>query len=223
MTQGGGGTHTFLFTDIEGSTRLIQAKADIYPRLLSEHRQLIGEAVRAADGRIFGTEGDALFCVFESPVAAVAAAAAAQRALTGHEWPPEGEIRVRMGIHSGDRCNGRFEDAEQGVTLGAEDAAVRRSDCLADELAMFAEQARVYVGLGLNQARRALDVGKQEGVRSAAALGHGDSSSSSMPGQARPCVLSGDTAVATAGMASSRNVPSISWARSRAPPRLSSR
>ncbi len=53
-------------------------------------------------GRIFGTEGDALFCVFDSPAAAVVAAATAQRALAGHEWPADSEIRVRMGIHTGE-------------------------------------------------------------------------------------------------------------------------
>jgi len=101
MTQANG-THTFLFTDIEGSTRLIQAQAEVYPRLLAEHRQLIGDAVTAEGGRIFGTEGDALFCVFDSPLKAITAAAAAQRALAGHGWPPEAEIRVRMGVHTGE-------------------------------------------------------------------------------------------------------------------------
>jgi predicted ATPase/class 3 adenylate cyclase len=92
---------TFLFSDIEGSTRLIQALADDYPRLLAEHRALIGAAVNAHHGRIFGTEGDALFCVFDAPAAAIGAAADAQRALAGHDWPAGGQIKVRMGVHSG--------------------------------------------------------------------------------------------------------------------------
>jgi predicted ATPase/class 3 adenylate cyclase len=96
------GTLSFLFSDIEGSTRMIQALADDYPRLLAEHRQLIGTAVEANGGRIFGTEGDALFCVFSSPLAAVQAAAQAQRALGAHAWPAAGEIRVRIGVHTGD-------------------------------------------------------------------------------------------------------------------------
>jgi predicted ATPase/class 3 adenylate cyclase len=102
VTDNAGATHTFLFTDIEGSTRLIQAQAEAYPRLLAEHRKLIGDAVTDQAGRIFGTEGDALFCVFDSPAAAVTAAAAAQRALAGHEWPADSGIRVRMGIHTGE-------------------------------------------------------------------------------------------------------------------------
>ena len=102
MNQPGSATHTFLFTDIEGSTRLIQAHADTYPELLAEHRQLIAEAVLAEGGRIFGTEGDALFCVFDAPLAAVRAAADAQRRLAAHGWPEGAEIRVRMGVHTGD-------------------------------------------------------------------------------------------------------------------------
>jgi len=95
-------TPTFLFSDIEGSTRLIQQLGAEYPRVLADHRRLIADAVSGNGGSIFGTEGDALFCAFPSPAAAVAAAAAAQRALAEHEWPEGGEIRVRMGIHTGE-------------------------------------------------------------------------------------------------------------------------
>ncbi len=94
-------TPTFLFSDIEGSTRLIQQLGDAYPGVLAEHRRLIGDAVTSNGGSIFGTEGDALFCAFASPVGAVSAAAAAQRALGEHEWPVDAEIKVRMGIHTG--------------------------------------------------------------------------------------------------------------------------
>src|SRR6187200_780811 len=102
MSASGPETHTFLFTDIEGSTRLIQAQAQAYPSLLAEHRRLISEQVAVNGGRIFGTEGDALFCVFDSPTAAISAAAQAQRALAGHQWPVDGEIRVRIGVHTGE-------------------------------------------------------------------------------------------------------------------------
>jgi predicted ATPase/class 3 adenylate cyclase len=96
------GTSTFLFTDIEGSTRLIQALGERYPALLDEHRALITEAVEAAGGRIFGSEGDALFCAFPSATGALNAAANAQRSLAEHSWPEGAEIRVRIGIHSGE-------------------------------------------------------------------------------------------------------------------------
>ncbi|HYI22899.1 MAG TPA: adenylate/guanylate cyclase domain-containing protein [Candidatus Limnocylindrales bacterium] len=94
-------TPTFLFSDIEGSTRLIQHLGDEYATVLAEHRRLIGEAITSNGGNIFGTEGDALFCAFGSPVGAVSAAAAAQRRLSDHAWPADAEIKVRMGIHTG--------------------------------------------------------------------------------------------------------------------------
>lgn len=96
------GTSTFLFTDIEGSTRLVQALGERYGALLDVHRSLITAAVEAAGGRVFGSEGDALFSVFPSATAGITAAAAAQRQLIGHAWPGDGEIKVRMGLHTGE-------------------------------------------------------------------------------------------------------------------------
>jgi predicted ATPase/class 3 adenylate cyclase len=96
------GTVTFLFTDIEGSTRLFERAPDLYPVLLDAHRRLLVEAVDAADGAVFGTEGDALFAAFASAAAGIAAATAGQRAMAGHPWPEGHEIRVRMGIHTGE-------------------------------------------------------------------------------------------------------------------------
>ena len=95
-------TSTFLFTDIEGSTRLIQALGDAYADLLDVSRQLIGEAVELNGGRVFGSEGDALFAAFSSASSAIAAGAAAQRALGAHQWGEGSEIRVRIGIHTGE-------------------------------------------------------------------------------------------------------------------------
>ncbi len=93
------GTVTFLFTDIEGSTRLVQAHPDVYPSLLERHRELVRGACRA--GVEFGSEGDALFFAFATAGDAVSAAAAAQRALVGERWLPDAEIRVRMGVSTG--------------------------------------------------------------------------------------------------------------------------
>ncbi len=97
----GPSTPTFLFSDIEGSTRLIQQLGDDYAGVLAEHRRLIGGAVATNGGKIFGSEGDALFCAFGAPAGAISAAASAQRALSEHEWPVDAEIKVRMGIHTG--------------------------------------------------------------------------------------------------------------------------
>lgn len=102
MPPGTAGTTTFLFTDIEGSTRLLQALGAAYGPLLDQHRVLLAGAIAAAGGRIFGTEGDAVFSSFATATAALVAAADGQRALAGHPWPDNGRIRVRMGIHTGE-------------------------------------------------------------------------------------------------------------------------
>jgi predicted ATPase/class 3 adenylate cyclase len=96
------GTLTFLFTDLEGSTRLLQAVGPAYGDLLAVHRELIRGPVRSAGGVEFGTEGDAVVAEFTSAAGAVAGAAAAQRALAPHPWPPDAVIRVRMGVHTGE-------------------------------------------------------------------------------------------------------------------------
>jgi predicted ATPase/class 3 adenylate cyclase len=96
------GTVTFLFTDIEGSTRLVQALGDGYPPVLAEQRRMIAEAIHSNDGVLFGSEGDALFAAFAGAASALRAAAAAQHALGAHVWRDGIELRVRMGIHTGD-------------------------------------------------------------------------------------------------------------------------
>ncbi|MGH8874423.1 MAG: adenylate/guanylate cyclase domain-containing protein, partial [Acidimicrobiia bacterium] len=95
------GTVTFLFTDIEGSTRLLQEQGNIYPELLERHARLIRAAVADAGGVEVSTEGDAFFCVFSSAPAALTAAVMAQRALVSHPWPEGCAVRARMGLHTG--------------------------------------------------------------------------------------------------------------------------
>jgi predicted ATPase/class 3 adenylate cyclase len=96
------GTVTFLFTDIEGSTRLLTDAGSGYGALLEAHRGLIRRAVLGTGGSIFGFEGDAVFAVFDRAGAAIAAAADMQRALLEHPWPNGRQVRVRAGIHSGE-------------------------------------------------------------------------------------------------------------------------
>jgi predicted ATPase/class 3 adenylate cyclase len=90
------GTVTFLFTDIEGSTRLLHEHGDAYADLLAEHRLALRAAVEANGGVEVDTQGDAFFVAFPSAGQAAAAAEAAQEALAG------GPIRVRMGLHTGE-------------------------------------------------------------------------------------------------------------------------
>jgi predicted ATPase/class 3 adenylate cyclase len=96
------GTVTFLFTDIEGSTRLLQMLGEEWNSVLGDHNRLLRGSIREAGGVDVRTEGDSFFAVFRSASAAVAAAAGAQQALAGHPWPPEAPIRVRMGMHTGE-------------------------------------------------------------------------------------------------------------------------
>ena len=96
------GTVTFLFTDIEGSTRLLQRLGDRYTGLLEDHGELLRSAFRAAGGYPVSTEGDSFFVVFQSAPAAVEGAGEAQRALEAHDWPDGERVRVRMGLHTGE-------------------------------------------------------------------------------------------------------------------------
>ena len=90
------GTVTFLFTDVEGSTRLLHEHGAAYADLLAEHRRVLREAFVARDGVEVDTQGDAFFVAFAGATDAVAAATDARDALAS------GPIRVRMGIHTGE-------------------------------------------------------------------------------------------------------------------------
>jgi predicted ATPase/class 3 adenylate cyclase len=97
------GTVTFLFTDIEGSTRLLQHVGhQRYRELLEEHRRLLRSAFTAHGGVEVETEGDGFFVAFGQASDAVAACLEAQRAVVSHDWPDGIEIRVRMGAHTGE-------------------------------------------------------------------------------------------------------------------------
>ena len=92
---------TFLFTDIEGSTGLLQRLGTAYAAVLQRHRKLIGGAVRDNGGRVVDCRGDEFFAVFDDGAAAAAAAVAAQLALIDEPWPDGASVRVRMGLHRG--------------------------------------------------------------------------------------------------------------------------
>jgi DNA-binding SARP family transcriptional activator len=95
------GAVTFLFTDIEGSTALVKRLRSRYGEVLAEHARLLREAFTTHAGREVDTQGDSFFVAFHTARDAVLAAVAAQRALAEQEWPDGTEIRVRMGIHTG--------------------------------------------------------------------------------------------------------------------------
>jgi predicted ATPase/class 3 adenylate cyclase len=96
------GTVTLLFSDIEASTQLLQRTGDAYVDLLAEHRRLLAEAFDRNGGFQVDSDGDSHFVAFGSAGDAAAAAADVQRALAEHQWPEGSEIRVRIGLHSGE-------------------------------------------------------------------------------------------------------------------------
>lgn len=96
------GTVTFLFTDVERSTELVQRLGDsAYSRLLDTHRALLRAAFTAHHGREVDTQGDAFFVVFADARDAVRAALAIQETLATHAWPSGASLRVRIGLHTG--------------------------------------------------------------------------------------------------------------------------
>ena len=114
---------TMLFTDIEGSTRLLNRLGPAYADVLAAHRGILRAAFERAGGRELGTEGDSFFVVFESAAAGLTAAAEGQQELERHAWPDGVRLRVRMGLHTGHPES--FEDDLVGldVHLGARVAA----------------------------------------------------------------------------------------------------
>jgi class 3 adenylate cyclase len=96
------GTVTFLFSDIEGSTRLLEQLGDRYAEMLREHRRILRERLGEANGQEIDTQGDAFFFSFERAKNAVSGAVAAQRALAAHDWPDGLAVKTRMGLHTGE-------------------------------------------------------------------------------------------------------------------------
>ncbi|HSC72677.1 MAG TPA: adenylate/guanylate cyclase domain-containing protein [Gaiellaceae bacterium] len=96
------GTVTFLFTDIEGSTALLRELGDRYADVLGRERSILRETLTDAGGREIDTQGDAFFFSFTRARDAVAGAVAAQRALAEHAWPGGVDVKVRMGLHTGE-------------------------------------------------------------------------------------------------------------------------
>ncbi|HEX6484644.1 MAG TPA: adenylate/guanylate cyclase domain-containing protein [Ktedonobacteraceae bacterium] len=96
------GTLTLFFTDIEGSTRLLQQLGDKYASVLRDCRRLLRTAFQLGNGYEVDTQGDAFFVVFERALDAVTSAITAQRVLFTTDWPDEVQVRVRIGIHTGE-------------------------------------------------------------------------------------------------------------------------
>jgi predicted ATPase/class 3 adenylate cyclase len=140
------GTVTFLFTDIEGSTRLVQQLGtEQWSKLLERHRELLRHAIRSHGGVEVGTEGDGLFAAFPLPAEAVAAAAEAQLALAAEPWPEDARIRVRMGLHTGE---GRLDADETYVGADVHRAA-RIAAAGHGEQVVLSDATRILVGVDI--------------------------------------------------------------------------
>ena len=151
-----GGTVTFLFTDIEGSTRLLQQLGDGYGDVVRDHRLLLREHLGAKGGTEVDTQGDAFFYSFSRAREAVAGAVAAQLALGAHDWPDGAEVRVRMGLHTGEPSVG-----DEGY-LGLDVVRAARI-CSAGHggQILLSETTRVLLGNDLPEGVAVVDLGEQ--------------------------------------------------------------
>jgi class 3 adenylate cyclase len=151
-----GGTVTFLFTDIEGSTRLLQELGDGYGEVVRDHRRLLRERLGEQGGAEVDTQGDAFFYSFPRARDAVAGAVSAQRALAEHDWPERAEVRVRMGLHTGEPSVG-----EEGY-LGLDVVRAARI-CSAGHggQILISETTRVLLGNDLPDGVAVVDLGEQ--------------------------------------------------------------
>src|SRR5262249_4288834 len=95
------GTVTFLFTDIEGSTRLWEVYPEAMRQALARHDSSLRQTIANRGGHVFKTMGDAFYAVFSSAVDAVCAALDAQGALLAEEWGEVGAVRIRIALHTG--------------------------------------------------------------------------------------------------------------------------
>jgi predicted ATPase/class 3 adenylate cyclase len=149
------GTVTFLFTDIEGSTRLLEQFPEQYARILEEQRQILRGAFARWHGQEVDTQGDAFFVVFDRATEAINCAIDAQHSLAEHAWPEGVRVRVRMGLHTGlpVRTPGGYIGMD--VHRAARIAAAGHGGQV-----LLSEDTRRLVEAGLPEGTRLKDLGK---------------------------------------------------------------
>lgn len=157
MSQLPDGTVTFVFTDIEGSTKLLQELGDeAYGQVTNDHRRLLRETFGACGGTEIDTQGDAFFFSFPRARDAVSAAVDAQRALRDHAWPEGREVRVRMGIHTGEPHMGEEGYLGMDVVRAARISAAGHGGQI-----LISETTRALVGNKLPDGVDVHDLGQQ--------------------------------------------------------------
>ena len=147
---------TFLFTDIEGSTRLLQELGDEYGQVVTDHRRLLRDVFAAAGGREVDTQGDAFFYSFTRARDAVRGAVDGQRALASHAWPQDAEVRVRMGLHTGEPHVGDEGYVGMDVVRAARICSAGHGGQI-----LVSETTRALVGNDLPDGVTVRDLGKQ--------------------------------------------------------------
>lgn len=156
MTQHAG-TVTFAFTDIEGSTKLLQELGDeSYATVARDHRRLVREAFGEHGGSEVDTQGDAFFYSFPRARDAVAGAVAAQRALRDHTWPEGCRVSVRMGLHTGEPHIG--EEGYLGLDVVR---AARIASAGVGGQILISETTRSLIGNVLPDGVAVLDLGEK--------------------------------------------------------------
>jgi class 3 adenylate cyclase len=149
------GTVTFLFTDIEGSTRLLQELGDRYGEVVRDHHRIMREHLGASGGSEIDTQGDAFFYSFPRARDAVAGAVAAQRALAEHDWPV-GAVRVRMGLHTGEPTVGEEGYVGLDVVRAARICSAGHGGQI-----LLSETTRALLGNDLPEGVSVVDLGRQ--------------------------------------------------------------
>ncbi|MGH3111582.1 MAG: adenylate/guanylate cyclase domain-containing protein [Gaiellaceae bacterium] len=144
MTALPSGTVTFVFSDIEGSTGLLKRLDERYADLIGEHRRILREAFGAHDGVEIDAQGDSFFFAFARARDAVAAAVDAQRAHAEQEWPNDEQVRVRMGLHTGEPAVGAEGYLGVDVVRAARLAATGRGGSV-----LLSETTRALLGSSL--------------------------------------------------------------------------
>ncbi len=149
------GIVTFLFTDIEGSTRLIERLGPQYRDVQVVHDALVRSAIRVGEGLEVGTQGDAFFAVFRSPLGAIRAAVQAQREISTTPWPAGADVRVRIGLHTGEGILGGDDYLGLDVNRTARIAAAAHGGQI-----LLSDATRTLVDRGMPPGTRLEDLGR---------------------------------------------------------------
>ena len=145
-----------MFTDIEGSTALLRELGDGYSDVLGRERSMLRETLGSAGGQEIDTQGDAFFFSFTRARDAVTGAVAAQRALSEQDWPGGVDVKVRMGLHTGEPSVGD----EGYVGLDVVRAARICSSGHGGQI-LLSETTRVLLGSDVPEGSSLRDVGTQ--------------------------------------------------------------